>query len=220
MKLMRIQPYKKLVKEALKSSSDYAKEFISAIAPHIKQRGVKKRCIGDLKKRDIRSNRQRQKINNAINAYISGKKQEEIDRKKVQSLVSSGYADNVESAKDLISLFGVMSSYRMQQKFGFSSEQIVDLNDYTEEVGINEIKKVAEWVMSDKRDSTPSYLREYLDEDDEYKLADLVLNILESENISFDDLQMAFSEEPTEKWRTALESGEFDISDYLEEYWG
>lgn len=46
--------------------------------------------------------------------------------------------------------------------------------------------------MSDKRDSTPSYLQEYLEEDDEYKLADLVLNILESENISFDDLQMAF----------------------------
>ena len=136
------------------------------------------------------------------------------------SLVSFGYADTVESAKDLISLFAVMTSDRMQQKFGFSSEQIADLNEYSEELGIDEVKKVAEWVMSDKRDSTPSYLQEYLEEDDEYKLADLVLNILESENISFDDLQMAFSEEPTEKWRNALESGEFDISEYLEEYWG
>ena len=220
MRLTRIQPYKKLVKEALKSSSDYAKEFINAITPHIKQRGVKKDRIGDLKKRDIRSNRQRQKINDAINAYISGKKQEEIDRKKANSLVSSGYADTVESAKDLISLFAVMSTDRMKQKFGFSSEQIVDLNEYSEELGIDEVKKVAEWGMSDKRDSTPSYLQEYLEEDDEYKLADLVLNILESENISFDDLQMAFSEEPTEKWRNTLESGDFDISEYLEDYWG
>ena len=220
MRLTRIQPYKKLVKEALKSSSDYAKEFINAITPHIKQRGVKSGRIGDLKKRDIRSNRQRQKINDAINAYISGKKQDEIDRKKANSLVSSGYADDVESAKDLISLFAVMTADSMQQKFGFSSEQIVDLNEYSEELGIDEVKKVAEWVMSDKRDSTPSYLQEYLEEDDEYKLADLVLNILESENISFDDLQMAFSEEPTEKWRNALESGEFDISEYLDEYWG
>ena len=113
-----------------------------------------------------------------------------------------------------------MTSDRMQQKFGFSSEQIVDLNEYSEELGIDEVKKVAQWVKSDKEDSTPSYLQEYLDEDDEYKLADLVLNILESENISFDDLQMAFSEEPTEKWREALESGDFDISDYLDEYWG
>lgn len=219
MKITRIQPYKKLVKEALKSSSDYAKEFINAITPHIKQRGVKNGRIGDLKKRDIRSNRQRQKINDAINSYISGKKQEEIDRKKATSLVNSGYADDVESAKDLISLFAVMTTDRMKQKFGFSCEQIADLNEYSEELGIDEVKKVAEWVMSDKRDSTPSYLQEYLEEDDEYKLADLVLNILESENISFDDLQMAFSEEPTEKWRTALESGEFDISEYLEEYW-
>ena len=46
------------------------------------------------------------------------------------------------------------------------------------------------------------------------------MNIRESENISFDDLQMAFAEAPAEKWRNALESGEFDISDYLEEYWG
>ena len=219
MGLVRIQPYKKLVKEALKSSSEYAKEFINAITLHIKQRGVKKGRVGDLKKRDIRSNRQRQKINDAINAYITGKKQEEIDRKKANSLVSSGYADNVESAKDLISLFAVMTTDRMKQKFGFSCEQIADLNEYSEELGINEVKKVAEWVMSDKRDSTPSYLQEYLEEDDEYKLADLVLNILESENISFDDLQMAFSEEPTEKWRKALESGEFDISEYLEDYW-
>lgn len=220
MRLVRIQPYKKLVKEALKSSSDYAKEFINAITPHIKQRGVKKRSIGDLKKRDIRSNRQRQKINNAINAYISGKKQEELVEKKAKSLVSSGYADNKASAKDLISLFAVVTINNMQQKFGFSSEQIVDLNDYTAELGIDEVKKVAEWVMSDKRDSTPSYLQEYLEEDDRYKLADLILNILESENISFDDLQMAFSAEPTEKWRNALESGDFNIADYLEEYWG
>ena len=220
MGLVRIQPYKKLVKEALKSSSDYAKEFINTITPHIKQRGVKKGRIGHLKKRDIRSNRQRQKINDAINAYIYGKKQAEIDRKKAKSLVSSGYADDVESAKELISLFAVMTADNMQQKFGFSSEQIVDLNEYSEELGIDEVKKVAEWVMSDKRDSTPSYLQEYLEEDDEYKLADLVLNILESENISFDDLQMAFSEEPTEKWRKALENGDFDISEYLEDYWG
>lgn len=74
--------------------------------------------------------------------------------------------------------------------------------------------------MSDKEDNTPSYLKEYLEEDDEYKLADLVLNILENENISFDDLQIAFSEEPMTKWRNQLESGDFDISDYLAEYWG
>ena len=107
----------------------------------------------------------------------------------------------------------------MTQKFGFSSDQIADLNDYSENLGIDEVKKVAEWVMSDKQDNTPSYLQEYLEEDDEYKLADLVLNILENENISFDDLQMAFSEEPTTKWRDALESGDFDISEYLDEYW-
>ena len=135
-------------------------------------------------------------------------------------MVSSGYADSVDSAKDLISLFAVMTADRMKQNFGFSSDQIIDLNEYSDELGLDEVKKVAEWVMSDKEDSTPSYLQEYLEEDDEYKLADLVLNILESENISFDDLQMAFSEEPTAKWRDALESGDFDISDYLDEYWG
>lgn len=61
--------------------------------------------------------------------------------------------------------------------------------------------------MSDKEDSTPSYLKEYLEEDDEYKLADLVLNILESESISFDDLLMAFSEEPTKNGVTHWKVG-------------
>lgn len=216
-----MQAYKNLFTEATRLASqgvEYAKQFVDFMSPKLKRKKGRQR-VGDLKKRDIRSNKQRQRINDAITAYKQGKANAQKERKQAESLVSSGYADSVDSAKDLISLFAVMTTDRMKQKFGFSCEQIVDLNEYSEELGIDEIKKVAEWVMSDKEDSTPSYLKEYLEEDDEYKLTDLVLNILENENISFDDLQMAFSEEPTTKWRDALKSGDFDISDYLDEYW-
>lgn len=216
-----MQAYKNLFTEATRLASqgvEYAREFVNFMSPKLKRKKGRQR-VGDLKKRNIRSNKQRQRINDAITAYKQEKAKAQKERKQAESLVSSGYADSVDSAKDLISLFAVMTTDRMKQKFGFSSEQIVDLNEYSEELGLDEVKKVAEWVMSDKEDSTPSYLQEYLQEDDEYKLADLVLNILENENISFDDLQMAFSEEPTTKWRKALESGEFDISEYLEEYW-
>lgn len=213
--------YKNLFTEATRLASQgvgYAKQFVDFISPKLKRKKGRQR-VGDLKKRDTRSKKQRQRINEAIEAYKKGKASANKEQKQAESLVSSGYADSVDSAKDLISLFAVMTTDRMKQKFGFSCEQIADLNEYSEELGIDEVKKVAEWVMSDKEDSTPSYLQEYLEEDDEYKLADLVLNILENENISFDDLQMAFSEEPTAKWRDALESGDFDISDYLDEYW-
>lgn len=217
-----MQAYKNLFTEATRLASqgvEYAKQFVDFMSPKLKRKKGRQR-VGDLKKREIRSNKQRQRINDAINAYRQGKANAHKEQKQAESLVSSGYADSVDSAKELISLFAVMTTDRMKQKFGFSCEQIADLNEYSEELGIDEVKKVAEWVMTDKEDSTPSYLKEYLEEDDEYKLADLVLNILESENISFDDLQMAFSEEPTAKWRDALESGDFDISEYLEEYWG
>lgn len=216
-----MQRYKNLFTEATRLASqgvEYAKKFVDFMSPHLKRKKGRQR-VGDFKKRDTRSNKQRQRINDAINAYKQAKATTQKERKQAESLVSSGYADSVDSAKDLISLFAVMTADRMKQKFGFSCEQIADLNEYSEELGLDEVKKVAEWVMSDKEDSTPSYLKEYLEEDDEYKLADLVLNILESESISFDDLQMAFSEEPTEKWRKALESGDFDISEYLEDYW-
>lgn len=216
-----MQAYKNLFTEATRLASqgvEYAREFVNFMSPHLKRKKGRQR-VGDFKKRDIRSNKQRQRINDAINAYKQGKANAQKERKQAESLVSSGYADSVDSAKDLLSLFAVMTTDRMKQKFGFSCEQIADLNEYSEELGIDEVKKVAEWVMSDKEDNTPSYLKEYLEEDDEYKLADLVLNILESENISFDDLQMAFSEEPTTKWRNQLEKGDFDISDYLDEYW-
>ena len=217
-----MQPYKNLFTEATRLASqgvEYAKQFIDFMSPKLKRKKGRQR-VGDLKKRDIRSNKQRQRINDAITAYKQEKANAQKEQKQAESLVSSGYAESVDSARDLISLFAVMTTDRMKQNFGFSSEQIIDLNEYSEELGLDEVKKVAEWVMSDKEDSTPSYLQEYLEEDDEYKLADLVLNILENENISFDDLQMAFSEEPTAKWREALESGDFDISEYLEEYWG
>lgn len=216
-----MQAYKNLFTEATRLASqgvEYAKQFVDFMSPKLKRKKGRQR-VGDLKKRETRSNKQRQQINDAINAYKQGKANAKKEKKQAESLVSSGYADSVDSAQDLISLFAVLSENHMKQKFGFSSEQIVDLNEYSEELGIDEVKKVAEWVMSDKEDSTPSYLQEYLDEDDEYKLADLVLNILENENISFDDLQMAFSGEPTAKWRDALESGDFDISEYLDEYW-
>lgn len=217
-----MQAYKNLFTEAVRLASQgvgYAREFVNFMSPKLKRKKGRQR-VGDLKKRDIRSNKQRQRINNAIEKYKSEKASAQKEQKQIESLVSSGYADSVDSAKGLISLFAVMTTDRMQQKFGFSSDQIADLNEYSEELGLDEVKKVAEWVMSDKEDNTPSYLKEYLEEDDEYKLADLVLNILENENISFDDLQMAFSEEPTTKWRNQLESGDFDISDYLDEYWG
>lgn len=189
------------------------------MSPKLKRKKGRQR-VGDLKKRDIRSNKQRQRINNAIEKYKSEKANTQKKQKQAESLVSAGYADSIDSAKELVSLFAVMTADRMREKFGFSSDQIIDLNEYSEELGIDEVKKVAEWAMSDKEDNTPSYLKEYLEEDDEYKLADLVLNILENENISFDDLQIAFSEEPMTKWRNQLESGDFDISDYLAEYWG
>lgn len=213
--------YKNLFTEATRLASqgvEYAKQFADFMSPKLKRKKGRQR-VGDLKKRETRSNKQRQRINNAIEKYKSEKANAQKEQKQAESLVSSGYADSVDSAKDLISLFAVMTTDRMKQKFGFSCEQIADLNEYSEELGIDEVKKVAEWVMSDKEETTPSYLKEYLDEDDEYKLADLVLNILENENISFDDLQMAFSEEPTKKWRNALESGDFDISEYLDDYW-
>lgn len=216
-----MQSYKNLFTEATRLASqgaEYAKQFIDFMSPKLKRKKGRQR-VGDLKKRDIRSNIQRQRINDAITAYKQEKANAQKERKQAESLVSSGYADSVDSAKDLISLFAVMTTDRMKQKFGFSCEQIADLNEYSEELGIDEVKKVAQWVMSDKEDSTPSYLKEYLEEDDEYKLADLVLNILENENINFDDLIMAFSEEPTKKWHKALESGDFDISEYLENYW-
>ena len=218
---MSVQAYKNLFTEATRLASQgvaYAREFVNFMSPKLKRKKGRQR-VGDLKKRDTRSNKQRQLINDAINAYKQGKANAQKERKQAESLVSSGYADSLDSAKDLISLFAVMTTDRMKQKFGFSCEQIADLNEYSEELGIDEVKKVAQWVMSDKEDSTPSYLQEYLEEDDEYKLADLVLNILENENISFDDLQMAFSDEPTKKWRNALESGDFDISEYLADYW-
>lgn len=217
-----MQAYKNLFTEAVRLASQgvgYAREFVNFMSPKLKRKKGRQR-VGDLKKRDIRSNKQRQRINNAIEKYNSEKAAAQKEQKQIESLVSSGYADSVDSAKGLISLFAVMTTDRMQQKFGFSSDQIADLNEYSEELGLDEVKKVAQWVMSDKEDTAPSYLKEYLEEDDEYKLADLVLNILENENISFDDLQMAFSEEPTTKWRNQLESGDFDISDYLDEYWG
>lgn len=214
--------YKNLFTEATRlalQGAEYAKQFVDFMSPKLKRKKGRQR-VGDLKKRETRSNKQRQRINDAITAYKQGKADAQKEQKQAEALVSSGYADSVDSAKDLISLFAVMTTDRMKQKFGFSCEQIADLNEYSEELGIDEVKKVAKWVMSDKEDSAPTYLQEYLEEDDEYKLADLVLNILENENISFDDLQMAFSEEPTTKWRNQLEKGDFDISDYLDEYWG
>ena len=66
--------------------------------------------------------------------------------------------------------------------------------------------------------NTPSYVADYLQEDDTYKLADLVMQIIDDEKISPEDLEMAFSEPPTKEIRDQLESGQMTIGDYLDDY--
>lgn len=133
-----MQAYKNLFTEAVRLASQgvgYAREFVNFMSPKLKRKKGRQR-VGDLKKRDIRSNKQRQRINNAIEKYKSEKANTQKKQKQAESLVSAGYADSIDSAKELVSLFAVMTADRMREKFGFSSDQIIDLNEYSEELGI------------------------------------------------------------------------------------
>lgn len=212
--------YKRLYMQAKRlavQDVDYAKEFVSFLGPKLKKKKGSQR-VGDLKKRDIRSKRQKKAINDAIAKFKKEQEKATLEKKQAQGLVNKGYADDEKDARNLMSLFAVLSEDRMKDRFGFSCQEIVDLNYQSEDVGFENVKKVAEWVKNDILGNTPSYLQEYLQEDDAYKMADLILNIMENEDISIEDLQMAFSEEPTQYWREKLRDGAFDISEYLDDY--
>ena len=133
-------------------------------------------------------------------------------------MINAGYADNKQQADNIMSLFAVLSEDRMKERFGFSCEEIMGLADNAEDIGIENVKKVARWIQRDMESNTPSYVAEYLQEDDTYKLADLVMQIIEEEKISPEDSEMAFSEPPTKEIRNKLESGQMTIGDYLNDY--
>lgn len=97
----KMQRYKNLFTEAARLASqgvEYAKQFVDFMSPHLKRKKGRQR-VGDLKKRDIRSSIQRQRINDAITAFKQGKANAQKERKQAESLVSSGYADSVDSAR-------------------------------------------------------------------------------------------------------------------------
>ena len=214
-----IKAYKRKYKQAVKLAKEgyaFAKEYVAFLGEKFKRKS------NDFKKRDIRSNKQRQAINDATDRYSKEFEKLQNNKKRKtkqeQGLINAGYADNREQASDIISLFAVLSEDRMKERFGFSCEEIMGLADNAEDIGIENVKKVAQWIQRDMESNTPSYVADYLQEDDTYKLADLVMQIIDDEKISPEDLEMAFSEPPTKEIRDQLESGQMTIGDYLDDY--
>lgn len=216
---VRINAYKRKYKQATKLAKEgiaFAQEYVSFLGEKFKRK------TNEFKKRDIRSNKQRQSINEATDRYSREfeKWQNSKNRKakQEQGLINAGYADSRDQAADIISLFAVLSTDRMKERFGFSCAEIMGLADNAEDIGIENVKKVAQWIQRDMESNTPSYVSEYLQEDDTYKLADLVMQIIDEEQISPEDLEVAFSEPPTKEIRDQLESGQMTIGDYLDDY--
>ena len=214
-----IKAYKRKYKQAVKLAKEgnaFAQEYVAFLDEKFKRKS------NEFKKRDIRSNKQRQAINDATDRYTREFEKYQNSKKRKakqeQGLINAGYADNREQASDIISLFAVLSEDRMKERFGFSCEEIMGLADNAEDIGIENVKKVAQWIQRDMESNTPSYVADYLQEDDTYKLADLVMQIIDEEKISPEDLEMAFSEPPTKEIRDQLESGQMTIGDYLDDY--
>ena len=214
-----IKAYKRKYKQAVKLAKEgnaFAQEYVAFLDEKFKRKS------NEFKKRDIRSNKQRQAINDATDRYSrefeKWQNSKKRKAKQEQGLINAGYADNREQASDIISLFAVLSEDRMKERFGFSCEEIMGLADNAEDIGIENVKKVAQWIQRDMESNTPSYVADYLQEDDTYKLADLVMQIIDEEKISPEDLEMAFSEPPTKEIRDKLESGQMTIGDYLDDY--
>ena len=214
-----IKAYKRKYNQAVKLAKEghaFAEEYVAFLDEKFK------RNSNEFKKRDIRSNKQRQAINDATDRYSREFEKYQNSKKRKakqeQGLINAGYADNREQASDIISLFAVLSEDRMKERFGFSCEEIMGLADNAEDIGIENVKKVAQWIQRDMESNTPSYVADYLQEDDTYKLADLVMQIIDDEKISPEDLEMAFSEPPTKEIRDQLESGQMTIGDYLDDY--
>ena len=214
-----IKAYKRKYNQAVKLAKEgntFAQEYVAFLGEKFKRKS------NEFKKRDIRSNKQRQAINDATDRYTREFEKFQNNKKRKakqeQGLINAGYADNREQASDIISLFAVLSEDRMKERFGFSCEEIMGLADNAEDIGIENVKKVASWIQRDMESNTPSYVADYLQEDDTYKLADLVMQIIEEEKISPEDLEMAFSEPPTKEIRNKLESGQMTIGDYLDDY--
>lgn len=208
---VKINAYKRKFKQAQKLAKqgvEYAQKFIDALAPHLKRNG-------ELKKRDIRSNRQRSAINSIIHQYDADVIQADVEQKQAQGLVNAGYAWNTDEAKHLISAFAVLSANEMMDKLGFSCEQIITAVQEYEEISADNLKKVAEWLIREREERTPSYLHEYLKEDDNYMLFDLMLDILNQENITPEDIEDAFAQEPTTAMRKKIETGEFDLYKFV-----
>lgn len=214
-----IKAYKRKYKQALKLAKEgyaFAREYVSFLSEKFKRKS------NEFKKRDIRYNKQRKSINDATDCYSREFENLQNNKKRKakqeQGLINSGYADNKQQANNIMSLFAVLSGDRMKERFGFSCEEIIGLADNAEDIGIENVKKVAQWIQRDMESNTPSYVADYLHEDDTYKLADLVMQIIDEEKISPEDLEMAFSEPPTKEIRNQLESGQITIGDYLEDY--
>ena len=80
----------------------------------------------------------------------------------------------------------------MKDKLGFGSNQIMDISDHTDGVSKDDIQKVAQYIIKDMEDNTPSFLSQYLSVDDTYKVMKDTLSLMDEYELSPDEIKNAF----------------------------
>lgn len=188
--LRQISLHEKAVNKGQEVFSETVNSFKKDISKFINKNGT-------LSKRALRSNKARKEFNAIVKSFkgskqATKKQRKETYNKQLNTFQNRGYASNKKEFNNILNVFTALSSDYMKDKLGFGSNQIMDISDHTDGVSKDDIQKVAQYIIKDMEDNTPSFLSQYLSVDDTYKVMKDTLSLMDEYELSPDEIKNAF----------------------------
>ena len=189
-----------------------AEKFLREIEPHLTKKGT-------VKKRDIRSNVRIANINKIISQYVT---KNDINKSVKKLIKEYDYrSENLEKkkvaeegkGKAMINNFVNFSNYELQGIFFMSSEQIVDLTNEHEEISVDDIDFIINELVKNKINNIPDELLNFIKEDDFYKLADKILDLIHNKAFNKEDIISVFKNTDNDDYEYS--DKELEIFNYL-----
>lgn len=192
--LSQISEYQQNVASGKEKKSEKMEIFIKEISPFIGKKGKPL-------KRKLRSKKQINKFNELVGSFHKSnfstqRKRKSEYNKKIKSLYKSQRIEDIAGkkvsntdSKRILNAFIDLSSDYMRSNFAPSSDDIVDLALYDKKITSDTLKDIANYVMDDLQNRTPSFLQEYLQTDDTYNYAIKIMDLMkEKKTYDIDDL--------------------------------
>lgn len=186
--------YKRNIASGTELYSERMEEFEKTLSKYLNK-------DGSLSKSKLRTEKAKREYNRAITEFNKTSLRTQKSRLEVQEARVKGLEDSDivkdNSAGDidgqeLLETFAELSYDKLSKEVGFTSGDIIKLTSTVDKVDKNVLRSVAEYMLKDMNEKMPTSIKQWLETDDAYNTAKRMLEYIEDNDISVEDIDETF----------------------------